>query len=74
VPAPAPPKADGPWPQLDLSGTLADATRRVVAEVERRKIEQAMKDAAGDRSRAAELLQISHKALISKLKDYAIAG
>ena len=37
-----------PWAQIDLSGTLADATRADVAEVERRKIEQALKEAGGN--------------------------
>src|SRR5204863_1785114 len=44
-----------PWSAIDLSGSLAEATRRVVAEVERRKVEQALHDAAGNRARAAEL-------------------
>ena len=60
----------GPWAQIDLSGSLADATRRVVAEVERRKIEQALREAAGNRGRAAELLQVSYKTFLAKLKDY----
>ena len=49
-------------------GTLAEASRRVIAEVERRKIEQALKEAAGNRGRAAELLQVSYKMLIAKLQ------
>jgi DNA-binding NtrC family response regulator len=61
-----------PWDQIDLSGTLLEATRRVTAEVERRKVEQAMKDAAGSRQRAAEQLQISFKSLVSKLKEFGI--
>src|SRR5207248_1007250 len=51
-----------PWDQIDLSGTLLEATRRVTSEVERRKVEQAMQGAAGNRQRAAEALQISKKA------------
>jgi DNA-binding NtrC family response regulator len=61
-----------PWSQIDLSGTLAEASRRVIGEVERRKIEQALKEAAGNRNRAAEMLQISYKILVSKLKDYGL--
>jgi DNA-binding NtrC family response regulator len=61
-----------PWAAIDLSGSLADATRRIVAEVERRKLELALRDTDGNRGRAAELLQISHKALLTKLKEYAI--
>src|SRR5439155_6652752 len=33
-----------PWAQIDLSGTLAEATRRAIGEVERRKIEQTLKE------------------------------
>ena len=61
-----------PWSQIDLSGTLAEASRRVIGEVERRKIEQALKEAAGNRNRAAEMLQISYKMLVSKLRDYGL--
>src|SRR5262249_39224968 len=64
----------GPWSQIDLTGTLGEATRRVVAEVERRKVEQAVKDAGGNRARAAEILAISYKALLGKLKEYGLEG
>ena len=58
------------WDQIDLSGSLAETLRRATAEVERRKIEQAMKEAGGNTQRAAELLVIGHKALLQKLKDH----
>jgi DNA-binding NtrC family response regulator len=61
-----------PWTQIDLSGSLSDATRRVVAEVERRKIEQALREARGNQGLAAERLQISYKALLAKLKEHRI--
>jgi DNA-binding NtrC family response regulator len=67
--AAAPPS---PWEQIDLSGTLADVSRRVTAEAERRKIAQALRDASGNKPRAADLLQVSYKTLLMKLKDYAI--
>jgi DNA-binding NtrC family response regulator len=60
----------GPWSKIDLSGSLADATRRTVAEVERRKIEQALREAAGSKGRAAEILQVSYKAFTTKLKEH----
>jgi DNA-binding NtrC family response regulator len=71
-PAPASDASESPWSQIDLSGSLPEATRRIVAEVERRKIDQTMKDAGGDRNRTAELLQISFKQLLGKLKDYKL--
>ena len=65
---------DGPWASIDLSGTLAEASRRVLAEVERRKIEQTLKEAGGNRGRAAEMLQVSYKTLIMRLKEYGLEG
>jgi DNA-binding NtrC family response regulator len=75
APASAAPPVDddaGPWSKIDLSGTLAEASRRALAEVERRKIEQALKEAAGNRGRAAEILQVSYKMFIAKLKEYGL--
>ena len=71
-PQPAAEEDSSPWSKIDLSGTLGDATRRVVSEVERRKIEQALKEAAGNRNRAAEVLQVSYKTLLAKLKEYGM--
>jgi len=61
-----------PWEQIDLSGTMNDALRRVNGEVERRKIEQALRDAGGSKQRAAEALQVSYKTMLQKLKEYGI--
>jgi DNA-binding NtrC family response regulator len=73
----APPQAaadgdEGGWAAIDLSGSLADVSRRVVAEVEKRKIAQALREADGSVGRAAELLQVGYKALLAKLKDYGL--
>jgi putative PEP-CTERM system response regulator len=70
---PVAPAATSPWDQIDLTGTLADALRRTSVEVERRKIDQAIRDAAGNKMRAAELLQVSYKTFLQKLKDYGFA-
>jgi transcriptional regulator with PAS, ATPase and Fis domain len=66
------PPDDGPWSRIDLSGTLAEATQRVVAEVERRKIEQALKECAGNRAQAADMLQIGFKTFTAKLREYGL--
>ena len=58
-----------PWDRIDLSGSLTEATTRAVGEVERRKVQQALLDAGGDRGRAADLLQINFKALEVKLRE-----
>ena len=44
----------------------------MLAEVERRKIEQALKETGGDRGRTAEILQVSYKTLITKLKEHGL--
>jgi DNA-binding NtrC family response regulator len=66
--------SDDPWAAIDLSGTLAEASRRVLTEVERRKLEQTLKETGGDRGRTAEILQVSYKALITKLKEHGLEG
>jgi transcriptional regulator with GAF, ATPase, and Fis domain len=63
---------DGLWSRIDLSGTLAAATSRVVAEVERRKIGQALKEAAGNRAKAAEALQVGFKTFTAKLREHGL--
>jgi DNA-binding NtrC family response regulator len=65
-------EAASPWSQIDLSGSLAEVTRRVTAEVERRKIEEILREAGNNKGRAAELLQVSYKTLLAKLKEHGI--
>ena len=66
------PAAD-PWGAIDLSGSLADAARRVLAEVEQRKIQEALRMAGSNTGRAADALRISHRALMVKVQEYGIA-
>ncbi len=61
-----------PWDAIDLSGTLADASQRALAEVERRKISAALKDAGNNTGRVADVLRISHRALVVKMQDHGI--
>jgi DNA-binding NtrC family response regulator len=65
--------ATTPWEDIDLSGTMTDVLRRVTSEVERRKLDRALSEAAGNKQRAAEALQISYKTMLQKLKEYGIA-
>ena len=62
-----------PWAHVDLSGTLTEVTRRVTAQVEKAKIEEILIEAGGNKGRAAELLQISYKMLLAKLREHGIA-
>jgi two-component system response regulator AtoC len=63
---------ESPWAHVDMSGTLAEVTRRVTGEVEKAKIEEVLNEAGGNKGRAAELLQISYKALLTKLKEHRL--
>jgi DNA-binding NtrC family response regulator len=67
---PEPPPS--PWEQIDLSGTLTETTRRVLAEVEKRKIEQVLREADNNKGRASEFLGITYKMLLLKLKEHRI--
>ena len=62
-----------PFAHIDLTGTLTEVTRRVTSQVEKAKIEDVLREAAGNKGRAAELLQISYKMLLAKLKEHGIA-
>jgi len=61
-----------PLARLDLSGSLSEVTRRVTSEVERLKIEDTLREAGNNKGRAAEMLQISYKMLLAKLKEHGI--
>ena len=69
----APPPVASPWDQIDLSGTMPDALRRVTEEVERRKIAQALQDCNGNKTHVADTLHIGYKVLLQKMKTYGIA-
>jgi DNA-binding NtrC family response regulator len=61
-----------PWAHIDLTGTLTEVTRRVSSQVEKAKILEVLAEAGGNKGRAAELLQIGYKMLLSKLKEHGI--
>jgi transcriptional regulator with GAF, ATPase, and Fis domain len=64
--------AADPWEQIDISGSMTDAVRRATAEVERRKIMEALRESSNNKPRAAELLQVSYKTFLGKLKEHRI--
>src|SRR5213078_4152024 len=70
--APAAPEPPSPWTGFDFSGSLADVARRAQGEAEKRKIEQVLKEAGGNKGRASDMLQVSYKTFLMKLKDYGI--
>ena len=55
---------------VNLSGSLSEATERVVRLVERQKIVEALTAHDGNKTRAAEALGVSYKTLLTKIKEY----
>jgi two-component system response regulator AtoC len=65
--APATGPAQGePPPGADLS------VKRATAALEARLIREALSRTGGNRTRAAELLDLSYRALLYKIKDYGL--
>jgi two-component system response regulator HydG len=61
-----------PWADFDLSGSLSDVSRRAAAHVERLKIQHTLREADNNKGRAAELLKLTYKTLMAKLKEHRI--
>ena len=55
---------------FDLSGTLNEVASRATQIVERQKIQAALAECDGNKGRAAELLGVSYKTLLTKIRDY----
>ncbi|WP_025322490.1 sigma-54-dependent transcriptional regulator [Deferrisoma camini] len=67
-----------PWIQDDQEGVFPGigpdeySIKKVVARVEEELIRRALRKTRGNRSRASRLLEISHRTLLYKIKDYEI--
>ena len=59
---------------LDREAPLKDITKRVLAKVEKKAIENTMQMTKGNKSKAATILQIDYKTLLTKIKNYGIKG
>ena len=57
---------------LPMDGPLEDSVRAAVRIAETQRISKALKETKGNKSRASELLQVSYKTLLTKIKDYRI--
>ncbi len=57
---------------LPADGTLEEVMKEATRIVETQRITKALKDTKGNKTKAAELLQVSYKTLLTKIRDYAI--
>lgn len=58
---------------VNFNGPLKLVTARAVREVEKIKIERTLKEVGFNRTRAAEILEVSYKTLLDKIKEYDIS-
>ncbi len=57
---------------LPMNGTLEETAKAALRLAESGRIRKALRETKGNKSRAAELLDVSYKTLLTKIKDYGI--
>ena len=57
---------------IDLSGSLADVSGRASRAAEKIKIQQALELSNWNKTQAAEMLDVSYKTLLNKVKEYEL--
>lgn len=66
------PVADSMELPLLSEGTLEDVAKRALKIAETQRIVEALRETKGNKSRAAEILRVSYKTLLTKIKEYGI--
>lgn len=67
------PVATDPIDKLPLDGTLEDTVKEALRIAETRRIKKALSETKGNKSKAAEILNVSYKTLLTKIKEYGLA-
>ncbi len=57
---------------LPMDGSLEDAAKEALRLAETQRIRKALQETKGNKSRASEILRVSYKTLLTKIKDYGI--
>jgi DNA-binding NtrC family response regulator len=57
---------------VPMEGPLADIAAAAARIAESRRIRQVLKQTGGNKTKAAEILQVSYKTLLTKIKDYQL--
>jgi DNA-binding NtrC family response regulator len=55
-----------------INGTLESVAKEALKIAESQRIADALRETKGNKSKAAEILQVSYKTLLTKIKDYGI--
>jgi len=59
---------------IPLNGTLQEAVRAGLKLIESERIKRALKETGGNKLRASEVLGVSYKTLLTKIKEYNLEG
>ncbi len=65
-------KTESSIDHIPLEGSLHEVSEKASRLVETKMIIKVLRKTGGNKSRAAEILQVSYKTLLTKIKDYAI--
>ncbi len=65
-------RTEGPSAEQRIDGTLQEVSGAAARTAEEKLIRKVLKETGGNKSRAAEILQVSYKTLLTKIKDYQI--
>lgn len=57
---------------LQIKGTLEDVAKRALRIAETQRIVEVLKETKGNKSKASEILRVSYKTLLTKIKEYGI--
>jgi transcriptional regulator with PAS, ATPase and Fis domain len=63
-----------PHEKVSPDAPLREVSGAAIRTAEKARIEDALRETGGNKSRAAEILQVSYKTLLTKIKDYGIDG
>ncbi len=66
----SPSKDEGFLERIPLDGTLEEATQAAIRIVEAERIKRALRQTKGNKLRASEILKVSYKTLLTKIKEY----
>lgn len=58
--------------EVALEGALHEVSAAATRQAETRMIKKVLKETGGNKTKAAEILQVSYKTLLTKIKDYGI--
>jgi DNA-binding NtrC family response regulator len=58
--------------ELSMSGTLQEVSTAAAKLAESRLIRKVLQETGGNKSRASEILQVSYKTLLTKVKEYGL--